>query len=343
MSQVNVSKEALTKVRMALSDYYTDLSGFSAKVGQLSADISESTMSEMKKIEQKIEGKINEIKQHESAIEQLVETINRTTHEKKSAEQEIETKKDLVAKKQGDGVLLAEQIEELEKKNAEAERQRDAEAALEPSTARQTIDAARTGYDRPPSKLAVFLSFLSILRDIAQAFRGKSPPPDDVGSFESRARTIQAVLDSIPAATQGALESIERNIRHSRSLAEELESRPATHQSLRQLQDIASEMKQLQNEISALNKRIAQLQQKIDETYIDKKKKEEERDAAKKLLGKMQDKQEGMKTALAKLNDDMNTLLTASKSFETQAGAKTKESMGGIDKCIAAIDAYFLT
>ena len=51
-------------------------------------------------------------------------------------------------------------------------------------------------------------------------------------------------------------------------------------------------------------------------------------------------KQERMKTALAKLNENMDVMLSASKLFETRVTSKAEQSVGNIDKCIAAIDAY---
>ena len=107
-----------------------------------------------------------------------------------------------------------------------------------------------------------------------------------------------------------------------------------------QLSQVESDVRHSQNEMSELKERISQLQQKSSKARDEKSKCEDELRTAERLLDRLRNKHERMTTALAKLNDNMNTMLSASKSFETRAVSKTEQSVGSIDKCIAAIDAY---
>ena len=89
-----------------------------------------------------------------------------------------------------------------------------------------------------------------------------------------------------------------------------------------------------------IKERIVQLTQEIQKATDEKTKKEDELNTAKRRLDRLQNKEERMRAALARINDNMNALLSASKSFETRAVSKTEKSIGGIEKCIAAVDAY---
>ena len=109
---------------------------------------------------------------------------------------------------------------------------------------------------------------------------------------------------------------------------------------LRQLSQIESEINHLRNQIMELQERILQLKRTIKEAKYDKAKCEDELLATERLLDRLENKQERMKTALDRLNDNIETILAASKSFETRATSKAEQSVGNIDKCIAAIDEY---
>jgi len=106
------------------------------------------------------------------------------------------------------------------------------------------------------------------------------------------------------------------------------------------LSQIESEIMRLKNAESELKERIPQLQRKNKEAQNDKAKCEDEHRTTERHLDRLLNKQDRMKAALAKINNNMEIILSASKSFETRAISKTEQSMGNIDKCIAAIDAY---
>ena len=103
---------------------------------------------------------------------------------------------------------------------------------------------------------------------------------------------------------------------------------------------VESEIRALQNKIHELKNQTSQLQQKIYSTQAEKAKKEDELCITERFLDRLQNKQERMNVALAKLDDNIKTMLSASKSFETQTVSQTEQNMGNIQKCIVAIDDY---
>ena len=335
---VNVSRDALKKVSVALKDYRTDIAGFSKKIEDLSADVSKSADSEMKRIAKQIEDAENEVKRLDAKVKQLAETIDRKSNEERTAKQDLNVKKTQLAEAQREADLLVEQIARLEAMYAEAERRRDAEAQNDPSTLSQTAHAFGAGFNSPGGRAQATALGATALSPFLPG--GRRSPPRDAEGVDTLAGIIQGTANAAPVLARGSLESVGRTIRHSRSLATELENKPDLHQLLRRLDQVKSEIEHLQDEILGLDKRISQLRQEIDEVRVEKGQKENELTAAKKRLGKLEAKRENMKMALAKLNDNMNTMLSASKSFETKAASETDKSTSGINKCIAAIDAY---
>ena len=57
-------------------------------------------------------------------------------------------------------------------------------------------------------------------------------------------------------------------------------------------------------------------------------------------LRKLKNKEERMKTALGRVKDNLNTLLSSSKSFETKSMSKTEANIGNVERCIVAVDNY---
>ena len=226
MIEVNVSREALTRVKSSLSDYRIDISGFAARVEQRLSEVSKSAEFEIQSLVSRIAETINSTNRLKVEIKRLIEAISQMSSEKNLTEQRLETTQNLLAAKQDDAAFLRRRI-----------------AAME---------------------------------------------GDSVSNF-------------------GVIES---------------------------------EIRCLHSEIRELNKHLLQLQQKISGTYAEQSEKEDELRVAERLLDRLQNKHEKMKSAFTKLNDNMNVLLTASKSFEMRATSKTDSGVSGIDKCIAAIDAY---
>jgi len=72
----------------------------------------------------------------------------------------------------------------------------------------------------------------------------------------------------------------------------------------------------------------------------EKEKTEKELQTTQKFLNRLQNKQDRMKSNFRQMNDDLQQLLLASKSFETRATSETEKNVGNIDKCIMAIDTY---
>ena len=85
---------------------------------------------------------------------------------------------------------------------------------------------------------------------------------------------------------------------------------------------------------------ISQLKEKKYKAESNKSNAEDELSKAQGLLTRLQNKQDRMKTALLKMNDDLNILQSASKSFQSRAESQTEQNIGSIDRCISAIEEY---
>ncbi|MDR0219944.1 MAG: hypothetical protein LBI54_00885 [Lachnospiraceae bacterium] len=244
MPGVSVSIDALTRVKAALNDYQIDISGFSQRIEQQSADIMKSAEREMQKIAQQIEETRSAIWQLKEKIIRLEEDIKRMGNDIKATERKIEATENRIGAKQKEADCIREQIAELERAAANAQ----GEAAVR------------------------IREQLSELREL--------------------------------------------------------------------LAQVEAEIRGLRNELSDLKARITQLQQGIRDARSERVKAEDKLHAAERVLDRRQNKHERMKATVIKLNDQMEAILSASKSFETRATSKAEESAGNIDKCLAAIEAY---
>ena len=245
MPNVNVSKDALLKVKTALNNFNIDISGLSERIEQQFTDISKSVDFEMQRIAQQIEDTKAKINQLTIKIKQLEETINQMESEIKTFERKIEKSQNSLPFLQDEADKLKEQIANLEQRLNRTE------------------------------------------------------------DTEARAR-LQEEINQL----RKALSNLEREIRH--------------------LQDEISRMKQL----------ISQLHQKINDARYEKSMTEDELRATERLLDRLVNKQERMKTTSLKIKDNMEDMLSASKAFETRALSETEQSTGSIEKCITAIDEY---
>ncbi|MCL2295364.1 MAG: hypothetical protein FWC36_10980 [Spirochaetes bacterium] len=244
MSEISVSKDALTKVKAALNDYYIDISGFSTRIGQQISVVSKSADLEMQKIKQKIEETTNRINQYKAEINRLADTINQMNNEIKSTEQKLVSAQNDLTANQTNAMHIKKQISEMEQAAARAE-----------------------------------------------------------GEVKEK---IQKQIDD------------RRN----------------------QLYQTESEIRSSENELFKLKECGLQLQQKVHVIQAEKAKKEDELRTTERFLDRLRNKQERMNASLAKMNDNINTMLSASKSFETQAVSGTEQNVGNIEKCIAAVDKY---
>jgi len=245
MPEVNVSRDALIKVKSALNDYDTDISGFTAKIRQCSSDISRKCDYEMKRIDEDIHESEQKIAKLKNDIGKLANKIAQMTQEKERAEKELEASE--------------MQLEAL---------QRQAEAL-------------RTEISRLEQQLS----------------QTKDP--------EAQAE-------------------IQRQINQLRQ----------------ELSKVEQQISQMREKISQLKQKISELTRTIPEAKAEKAKSEDALRAEQQRLDLLKNKKERMVSALGKLNDNMNVLLTASKSFEAQATSQTEKTASNIDKCMDAIDEY---
>jgi chromosome segregation ATPase len=320
MPAVNVSKDALTNVKAALKDYQIDISGFSAKAEQQLSDISKSAEREMKIITNRIEDTIKKINQCKAEINRLDETIDQATNEKARAEQRLAVAQSELITKQDEAAFLRKRIQEL----AVELEEKPAVADGGSSGLRNIMDAGASGAASPSPLWEPALDILSL------ATRGgvRGIPPGADGNV---APVAQATWNMGVAGSEELMRGTIRQ--HGSNAGVELERKQYIAQQIEQmrsrLSQVEAEIRRLQNEISELKERISQLQRTIDVARSEKAKKEDELRIAERLLDRLQNKHERMKSALSKLNDSMNTMLSASKSFETRAVSNTEKSMGG--------------
>jgi len=245
MPEVNVSRDALVKVKSALSDYNTDISGFYAKIRQCSTEVSHKCNFEMKKIADEVQESEQKITELKSKIEKLTNKIAKMAQEKERAEKELEASE--------------MQLEAL---------QRQAEA------------------------LRAQISQLG-----QQLSRTKDPE---------------------------AQEAIQRQISQLRQ----------------ELSKAEQHISQMREKVSQLKQKISELAKVIPEAKAEKAKSEDALRTEQRRLELLKNKKERMVSALGKLNDNMNTLLAASKSFETRATSQTEKTTSSIEKCMDAISGY---
>ena len=106
------------------------------------------------------------------------------------------------------------------------------------------------------------------------------------------------------------------------------------------LSEVESEITQLHQNINDLKRLLSEIAQKLPELKAEKAKAEDVLKNEQRRLGVLKNKEERMKSALGKLNDNMNTLLSASKSFEAKAISQTAKTSSSIEKCMDVIDEY---
>jgi len=321
MSEVAVSKDALVKVKTALRDYQTDLSSFTAKMKRQSSAISESAEFEILKIDKQIEGTENEIDLIKAQIDFLDDEIKKRTHEKKSSEKEAAALKTKIA-----------DLERYDKPTLKSK----IKAMLGGMMYRS--NESLTQPVRAGAQATTIIA--STMRDIVRGSPG--PPPD-----ENTGRILQTFIDAV-------LNPIVQRLRSARQRRQEQsqQSSHSTDDNARELeQDISdganeaqakfqAEINQLRSQLSPVESKVERLQNEIDEARTEKEKMEERQKEEKVYLRKLEDKRGRLKRAQAKLKKNMLEMLTAAESFEARAVSETEKSVGGIDRCIAAIDAY---
>jgi len=337
MTNVVVSTEALEKTRAALREYQVDILDFAAKAKRQEESISESADFQTKKINKEVEETAEKIKQLEAEIKRLEAEINQMTQERISAEQRFKAAQAELARKIEKAATLKRQIEELKRSD--------------PSTLSLMITATANASTEQPGPMAQLIGellpgntgdypggpasdardqFIHIAINAAQPamqrmmqMSDRLGPPRPPYSFPGR--------DGEPVFIRSATEATDETSEKIRMQISQLQ---------RQLSQVKSEIRDLEKEVSELEKRIPKLRLEIHRTETTKTNREENLREEKGRLDRRQHKQQMMKSALERLRENMNSLLTAAKSFETQAVSETEKSVGGIDRCIAAIDAY---
>ena len=245
MADVNVSRDALVKVKSALSDYDTDISGFSAKMRQCSTDITRKCEHEMKKVAREIQKSQQEISELKQKIDELTDKIAQLNQDKERAEQELEASEMKLEAKQREAESLRAKISQLEHQLS------------------QTKDP-----------------------------KAQEPIQNEINQLKQK------------------------------------------------LAEVEREITQLRQKINDLKRLLSEIAQKLPELKAKKAKAEDALRAEQRRLELLKNKEERMKSALGKLNDNMNTLLSASKSFETKAISQTEKTSSSIEKCMDAIDEY---
>jgi len=93
-------------------------------------------------------------------------------------------------------------------------------------------------------------------------------------------------------------------------------------------------------EMRKIDAEIERVEHEIDILIKAEEVPQEEIKRLRNYLAKLRAKREKMVQALGKLHMDMDYLETASRKFESKAGATTVRTVGNIEKCIIAIDEY---
>lgn len=121
MPEVNVSKDALAKVKTALNEYNIDISGFSVRIEQQSDEISKSAYIETQKIARQVEDTVDKINQLKAQINQFAEEISKMSNEASLAKKTREDLQNQLGMRQVEADRIIELIANLEKNAAKAE------------------------------------------------------------------------------------------------------------------------------------------------------------------------------------------------------------------------------